>query len=196
MPWATDESRVFEDAATSIEQEQQSETQTGDAEPMLAAHSESPFEEPLAESYSGSTFEIEAPPGIHLEPAPVAAEVATPFPEEPLSATSDSVAAAPSEESDVFAPADTAKEDLTNTLTMADLYARQGLIDDARQIYESILLRDPENAIVREKLDALRPPTPAPLSPLAPQPAPQDAKVKRLESWLHKVARREESRVL
>jgi hypothetical protein len=46
-------------------------------------------------------------------------------------------------------------EDFARTLTMADLYAGQGLIDEARDIYEDILARDPNNATVRAKLDAL-----------------------------------------
>ena len=67
---------------------------------------------------------------------------------------------------DVFAPAqdepseeqpieEHAREDITSTLTMADLYAGQGLIDEARHIYENILLRDPDNEAVRAKLAAL-----------------------------------------
>ncbi|HET7706640.1 MAG TPA: tetratricopeptide repeat protein, partial [Thermoanaerobaculia bacterium] len=41
------------------------------------------------------------------------------------------------------------------TLTMADLYANQGLIDEARDIYEDVLARDPDNAVVLAKLQAL-----------------------------------------
>jgi len=65
---------------------------------------------------------------------------------------------------------------------MADLYARQGLVSEARRIYESLLQRDPDNDAVREKLAAL----------------PDDrkaAKVARLQEWLSKVARREVSHV-
>lgn len=111
--------------------------------------------------------------------------------------------AAPVDESDVFAPAvepapepereepfaagppsHEEREDLTNTLTMADLYARQGLIDDARQIYENILQRDPQNSAVREKLAALMP------SPATASTEP-DEKVTKLERWLSKVGKRE-----
>jgi tetratricopeptide (TPR) repeat protein len=158
--------------------------ETRDEEPMAVAHDESPFEEPVAESYSSAAVEVEAPEGIHIEPMPLLAEVAAP------------VAPQPVEESDVFAPAEPAiaepSEDITNTLTMADLYARQGLTDDARHIYESILQRDPHNAAVREKLDALNPPPPP---PPAPAPSTRNAKVERLENWLHKVGRREASHV-
>jgi len=133
---------------------------TGDAEPMHAAHEESPFEEPVAE-YSAASLTVEAPMGMHL--------IETPAVEE-------------DEAADVFEPA----EDVSNTLTMADLYARQGLADDARHIYESLLARDPANEEVRAKLDAL-----TPSSPASPAPPSADAKVERLERWLSKVSRKE-----
>jgi hypothetical protein len=97
------------------------------------------------------------------------------------------------DESDVFAPAATQvapPQELTDTLTMADLYARQGLVDDAKTIYEHILARDPENAQVRAKLTALTPPPPAPVAPSATA-----GKVERLERWLAKVSKREVSGV-
>ena len=133
---------------------------TGDAEPMHVAHEESPFEEPVAE-YTAAALTVEAPVGMHIIETPVAAEVPAPV----------------DEEADVFEPA----EDVSNTLTMADLYARQGLADDARHIYESLLARDPANEDVRAKLDALS----------APAPHSADAKVERLERWLSKVSRKE-----
>jgi len=144
---------------------------------MAAAHEESPFEEPVTD-FTAAAVEVEAPKGIQVEFAPTAAEVAAPVPE--------SV-----DESDVFAPAEAPVEDITNTLTMADLYARQGLTDDARHIYESILQRDPSNSIVREKLDALTPN----VAPPPPAASGKRAKVERLENWLHKVGRREASHV-
>jgi len=150
---------------------------TGDDEPMLATHDESPFEEPPVATFSSAAVEVEAPQGFHIDEAPLAAEVP-----------------APVEESDVFAPAEPAMaepaEDIANTLTMADLYARQGLTDDARHIYESILQRDPNNDAVREKLDVLNPPPP-PAPVAVPAPSGATAKVVRLENWLQKVARRE-----
>lgn len=169
--------------------EQQEEIATGDVEPMRAAHEESPFEEPVAE-YTSAAAAIEEPPGFHFDSAPETAEVPAPVLE--------------SEEADVFAPAPAApseppSDDLANTITMADLYARQGLIDDARQIYENILARHPENEVVREKLSALSPEPPA-----APAPAPEisaspaggaTAKIERLQSWLSKIKSAEVGRV-
>jgi len=146
---------------------------TADAEPMLLAHDESPFEEPV-EDFTAAAIEVEAPPGIHIEEAPLGAETATPWGSE-------------DEPADVFAPTEeepppAAAPEPTDTVTMADLYARQGLVSEARRIYESILQRDPDNDAVREKLAAL----------------PDDrkaAKVARLQEWLSKVARREVSHV-
>jgi hypothetical protein len=135
---------------------------TADVEPMLVAHEESPFEEPV-EDFTAAAIEVEAPAGIHIEEAPLAAETATPWDEEPVA--------------DVFEPAEP-----TETVTMADLYARQGLVADARRIYESILQRDPANDAVRAKLDAL-------------QGGGKAKTVARLEEWLAKVGRREVSHV-
>ena len=143
------------------------EESTGDAEPMLAAHEESPFEEP-AEAATVASIDIEQPSGIHIVAAPLEAEV--PAPPAPLE-----------DEADVFAPvvAEPApqSEDVTNTLTMAQLYERQGLVHEAQHIYENILARDPDNSGVRAKLDAV-----------APRVNP---KIERLERWLTKVARKE-----
>jgi len=142
----------------------------GDVEPMLAAHGESPFEEP-AEGATVAAFEIEQPSGMHIAAAPLAAEV--PAPPAPLEDVAD-----------VFAPviAETPPaEDVANTLTMADLYERQGLVNEAQHIYENILAREPENAEVRAKLDALTPRV--------------NPKIDRLERWLTKVAAKEVGRV-
>jgi len=174
------------------------EQAAGDDEPMLRAHDESPFEDP-APSAIADALEIESPVGIHVEFAPTAAEVATPSVEMPPTDL---------DESDVFAPVaasapEPPQQQLTDTLTMADLYARQGLIDDAKTIYEHILARDPENAQVREKLAALSPPPlPPPPPPVVEVEAPQatttkvgNGKVERLERWLSKVSKREVNRV-
>jgi len=173
-PFASDDAEVFADAEQAVEEEHRVEVETGDVEPMLVAHDDSPFEEPLATSgYSSDAFAVEAPAGMHVEEAPLAAEVATPWQDEeeepsPFAAEAAPVEEQPEEPSDVFAPvAETpfpaAEEvaveeeptDFTDTLTMADLYARQGLISDARHIYENILHRDPSNEDVRAKLNAL-----------------------------------------
>jgi len=164
------------------------ESPFADEEPMTAAHDESPFEQPVPD-FTEAALEVEAPKGIQVEFVPMTAEVAAPVEPPP----------SPVEESDVFAPAEPAiaepqQEDIANTLTMADLYARQGLTDDARHIYESILQRDPNNAVVHDKLDALNPPPPAP-QPAASAASSRNTKVERLESWLHKVARREAGHV-
>jgi tetratricopeptide (TPR) repeat protein len=173
------------------------DAKTGDDEPMHAAHTESPFEDAVPDTYGSAALQVEAPEGIHLARAPLTADLPSFFSDEETLAPPEAPAIAAAEESDVFAPVEAPapeqQEDLANTLTMADLYARQGLTDDARHIYESILQRDPGNAAVGEKLDALNAPPP----PAAPAPASSahDAKVARLENWLSKVSRREVSGV-
>ena len=52
-------------------------------------------------------------------------------------------------------PPPPATDDFAKTIIMADLYANQGLVDEARDIYEDILARDPDNVAVRQKLEAL-----------------------------------------
>jgi len=149
---------------------------------MRAAHAESPYEEPVKD-YGTAAVSVEKPAGIHVETAPLPAEVPTPW--------SDEEAA-----SDVFAPAEAPPpppqiEDLANTVTMADLYVRQGFVDKAREIYQTILKREPENADVRAKLDALI---------AAPAPdtgtAKRNPKAVKLEQWLAKVKKREEGSVV
>ncbi|MEO8033343.1 MAG: hypothetical protein ABI837_02850 [Acidobacteriota bacterium] len=146
---------------------------TGDAEPMTAKHSESPFEEP-ADSYSSEAFSLEQPAGMHIGRAPMAADVPSLYRELQFPAVdSSAVTSEPPESSEpeepyvetgiasdlpfalesTLAPPDA--DDFAKTITMADLYAGQGLVDEARDIYEDILARDPNNASIRAKLEAL-----------------------------------------
>jgi len=175
-PFATTDSKVFAEAEAVVAEDQAVGERTADLEPMRAKHSESPFEEPVTD-YTASAVQVEQPLGIHIEPAPVAAEVPAPWTEEEPA-------------SDVFAPAEsprpasTAAEDATKTITMADLYVSQGFTDKAREIYQTILQRDAGNADVRKKLDALK------------GSAPRNPKAVKLEQWLAKVKKREEGSVV
>lgn len=208
-----EEASPFTEAEQAAAEEQRTEAATGDDEPMSAAHSESPFEEPAADlGYSADALAIEQPEGIHLARTPLTADMPMPWEEEALLPSESAPAieytpaavAAEEAEADIFAPSaePPPPEDFTNTLTMADLYERQGLHDEARQIYEKILERDPENAAVREKLDdAGRALSPAPASPDGRDGSPDaraeslscvsisnQAKVDKLKGWLTKVA--------
>ncbi len=172
---ATQENQVFSDATAALAEEQRIGERTADREPMRAAHSESPFEEP-APGYTAAAVSVEQPQGVHVDKTPVAAELPTPWSEEEAA-------------SEVFAPAEapasgTATGDLANTMTMADLYTRQGFPDKAREIYQNILQREPENREVREKLDALA------------ASGARNPKVVKLEKWLAKVKKREEGSVV
>jgi tetratricopeptide (TPR) repeat protein len=176
MPFMTDDGPASAKAA--IKKEQRKDEATGDAEPMRAAHAASPFEDP-ATDYTAATLDVERPPGMHVESAPLAADIPAPWHDEEAA-------------SDVFAPAEAATppaDDLTTTLTMADLYVQQGLPDQARPIYERILQRDPDNRAVRDKLESLAVPQPAKSETKETNP-----KVAKLEEWLAKV-KQEEGRV-
>jgi pentatricopeptide repeat protein len=166
---------------------------TGDEIPMAAQHDDSPFEEPSG--YTAAALEIEHPEGMHVETAPLAAEVPTVW-EEP--------------DADVFAPAEPEpappeEDDLTSTTTMADLYVKQGLAGEARKIYQHMLERDPANGELRSKLDALdqsRAEMPVEAGEAAvddeirqpgnPATLHNHAKVVVLQQWLTKVAKREQ----
>jgi hypothetical protein len=187
-PWGPP---AIEQAQQALAHEEEVAVATGDAEPMSAAHEESPFEEPAVDAgYGTDALAVEEPEGIHVESAPLVAEVPEP------------VVPPDAEEAEIFALATEAivghDEDTTETITMADLYARQGFTDDARKIYEHILQRDPENHAVRAKLDELESGRRADFSPpmesgdgLKPvvREDAQAAKVRKLESWLAKVTR-------
>jgi hypothetical protein len=63
---------VFDTTYSKLKRDAAIEFQTGDAEPMSAAHSESPFEEPLANAgYSADAMAVEKPAGMHLAAPPM-----------------------------------------------------------------------------------------------------------------------------
>lgn len=168
---------------------------TGDAEPMLAAHEDSPFEAaPEATSASAAALEIEQPLGMHVETAPLGAEVATPWEDEPFSTAPEEPLRDEAEE-EPEAPAGPAPVDgpLTGTLTMAELYERQGLIGEARGIYENILVRDPDNESVRARLNALGGAVILGSGIAGGTTAQQ--KIARLQQWLGRIKRDEAKHV-
>ena len=119
-------------------------------------HAEGPFEEPASNTaVAPETSQSEA---MHIEEAPLVAEMPAPLSEERFEERSEE-ASEGEPAADVFAPSEpdapAPADDVTATTTMADLYVRQGLIDDARKIYEHMLQRDPSDDEVRGKLDAL-----------------------------------------
>lgn len=226
-PWASEPEAAAEQELFAAAEEEQA---TGDAIPMSATHAESPFEEPAADfGYTADAFSIEQPEAMHVEPMPVSAEL----PSEVIPAAEFESEAEPA---DFFAPAaepevepepepvmeiglasdmpfpvtaelpPPAADDFSKTITMADLYAKQGLVDEARDIYEDILARDPNNEGVRAKLDALQPEAAQTLlsvpdsePEIEPEyeeaqtgvSVPHTSRIARLEGWLAKVARRD-----
>jgi hypothetical protein len=162
--------------------------------------------------YSAAALEVEQPEGMHIEEMPVEPAASDPWSETQPEAFAESEPAA-----EVFAPAEPepapsadADGDVTATTTMADLYVRQGLIEDARKIYEQVLQRHPDDDDVRTKLEALTASAPAvtagheePVNdePIYDEPIDEPVatiagspKVRVLQQWLAKVGRREEGR--
>lgn len=158
----------FAEAARVFGEDMERAEATADDEPMSSAHSESPFEEPV-DTFTAASLTIEGPAGFQVAAAPLGSEMPTRFEDEtPVVDTTPVFDTA----AEVF-PANA--EDATSTLTMADLYVRQGLVEEARHIYETILARDPGNEDVRARLAAI-----------APRVNP---KIARLERWLARVTR-------
>jgi tetratricopeptide (TPR) repeat protein len=200
-PFASDDVAILEAAEHTFVEEQQEAAATADVEPMLAAHAESPFEEP-APAATPEAIAVEEPAGIHVEEAPLAAAVAAPIdlpfasPME-LPAVQDEEPAAslytptvetpfpPDEPVGAAAPA----EDLAENVVMAELYERQGLTEKAREIYEHILRREPQNTLVRARLDSIAAPA------AVPGAEHRNPKVTKLEAWLSRVGRKEVDRV-
>jgi tetratricopeptide (TPR) repeat protein len=75
---------------------------------------------------------------------------------------------------------DAGEDDVVATVTMGDLYARQGHVEQAREIYRRVLEREPENAEASGRLELLSDDTDQPISSTK-------AKVVRLEQWLSKI---------
>ena len=76
---------------------------------------------------------------------------------------------------------------------MADLYANQGLIEEARDIYEDVLARDPDNAVVLAKLQALEEMGRAPQQEPWSEEEPAAEEPSREEPWSAGDLAREES---
>ncbi len=194
-PFASDDVAILEAAQHTFVEEEEEAVATADAEPMLAAHAESPFEEPAPES-TPEALALEEPPGIHVEDAPLAAEVAAPVPsavpaafdEEPVADLYTPTVETPFDVEEPMSGA-APEEDLAENVVMADLYERQGLTEKAREIYEHILQREPQNTLVRAKLSTIAGSGPAAGA------GQRNPKVTKLEEWLSKVGRKEVSRV-
>lgn len=189
------QSPVFDEAVRVIKEDTRDEIATGDAEPMSVAHEESPFEEPVG--FTSAALDIEQPSGFQVAPPPLSAEVPAPLPADEADVFEPSSDVAPGFVQGTFdsnaALPPPATDDFAKTITMADLYASQGLVDEARDIYEDILARDPSNSAIRAKLDALSPGTAASTTASAAEAESplQNPKVDKLQKWLSKVKSKE-----
>ncbi len=150
------------------------------AHPSEEAIPESPAMPEAAASPAAEPADQAVPESM---PLPGADEAREPFPaEEPSRAAEE---AWPGESEEPRAEPAAIADDRTATLTMADLYAKQGHDAAARDIYERVLERDPSNQGVRERLAALS------TGSANPERERRLAAAARLERWLEKVGRRE-----
>jgi len=151
---------------------------------------------------SGAQVQSPPEPAITSEPAPVPEPTLEPAPAPEPAPEPELPTAAPEPP-----PQDTSQEEQFSTETLADLYAQQGLIEKATNIYRQILDQAPDNETVKLKLDALEaqtppahPPEPAPepvpepppAAPVQPQPPQKDEnedKLNVLEGLLENVER-------
>lgn len=80
-----------------------------------------------------------------------------------------------------------APEDVVATITMGDLYARQGHVEQARSIYRRILEREPSHDEAQERLDSLAEGQSPESVSESPSESPGEAKIQRLEEWLSRI---------
>jgi tetratricopeptide (TPR) repeat protein len=126
-------------------------------------------EELMAESVEGPPGEVDFAVGDELEEVVIEPEevISPPAPEPEL----PSAAAAQPEPPSLHG----AREEQFSTETLADLYAQQGLIEKATNIYQQILDQTPDNEMVRLKLEALKVEVPSDAGTAQAGPAPGNA---------------------
>ena len=174
--------------------------------PAEPAHA-SPFAEATGDKPEPAPVFVPAPePEPEPAPAPEPAHAPT-----PQSAPEPAPTPAPEPELPSAAPEpppqDISREEQFSTETLADLYAQQGLIEKATNIYRQILDQAPDNETVKLKLDALEaqtppahpsepapelapePPPAAPIQPQSPQKDENEDKLNVLEGLLENVER-------
>jgi len=126
------------------------------AEPAPVAFAPLEWREPEA-------LEATAPAFPEIEPAPVGVEEAEEAPvfeieeQAPWSAEPEPVAPEPPPAVLAPEPAAASASGPAATLTLAELYLRQGHRGEAERIYREVLRREPDNAQAREGLAALPP---------------------------------------
>ena len=88
------------------------------------------------------------------------------------------------------APAAVADDAPIPTATLAEIYLKQGLVDQAIRVYREILRLEPGNATALRRLRELCPP-PAPATPdAAANPRKQRQPLEILEDWLQRLQTR------
>lgn len=138
----------------------------------------------------GARFEAESAEELSWLPEPPESSVAAPeAAEEQESAEpphGDSIDSS-EDESDQSWPGNETNDDVVATVTMGDLYARQGHVEQARSIYRRVLDREPDHQDARERLDSLTQESEHEQPTERAESSSQERKIRRLEEWLAKV---------
>jgi tetratricopeptide (TPR) repeat protein len=171
-----------------LQGDEQDEEPAAAPDERMEAPEPSPFEGTEASPASDPTYgfvqqreETSSSATPEEEPAPFEAERTEAFPKELPAADGES------DEGEEDLRGDAQVDAEISTLTMADLYARQGHAEAARDIYVRMLERDPSNEEVRRKLDLLGD---SPAAAVSTPAARREDAVRKLESWLQKVGPR------
>jgi tetratricopeptide (TPR) repeat protein len=118
-------------------------------------------------------FDFEpGPPPVFEEPAPISFEPAPPMSFEPEPAPFEATALEPAPHAQVEEPIEEPASEPPATVTLGDLYLRQGYHAEAEGIYREVLEREPENAAARAGLERI--------AALGPRPEPPEVDARRL----------------
>ena len=177
------------------------------AEPPQESEGASPEEEAASEEESSEVAREDRSMPAPETPAEVGGEadsgvsvrsegeepVGEPTPETPFGIDTEDQDETPfgidTEDQDVSAPSRTDEDDVVATITTGDLYARQGHVEQAREVYRKVLARDPEHQQAKKRLESLESSEEPEGEVEEPSPTVQQRKVRRLEDWLSKVSR-------
>jgi len=76
------------------------------------------------------------------------------------------------------------------TKTLAEIYLRQGYLQEAFEIYKALAGKDPFDREIQNKVEELREKLHPPSLPIFPYPLSKEEKLRHLEKWLANIQKR------
>ena len=76
------------------------------------------------------------------------------------------------------------------TKTLAEIYLRQGYLQEAFEIYKALAGKDPFDREIQNKVEELREKLHPPSPPNFPYPLSKEEKLRHLEKWLANIQKR------